>query len=304
MLAVSTGERRPSAGAHQRVRADLTMASDRPRCRRRHRRRRHRRPGRRAEPARDRRRRRRLRGGRRDPARRRRHQPAPPLDPRARRARPARRAAHAARSQPTTLGYFAKNGREIWSEPRGLDAGYRWPQLSIHRGELHRILLDAATSQRRRRPRSHLGHRLLRSTPARPRVGQRSRAAGRHGGRTCGRAAVIAADGIHSVGAAPALSRPGTTEVERRLLWRGIVERRAGARRPHDDLDRPPGPEVRRLPDRRPRRRPPDVQLHRRTRVRTMQRWPTARTGTAQATSPTSCRRSRTGCSTGSTCRR
>ena len=47
---------------------------------------------------------------------------------------------------PATLGYFAKNGKEIWSEPRGIEAGYRWPQLSIHRGELHRILLDTATA--------------------------------------------------------------------------------------------------------------------------------------------------------------
>lgn len=31
----------------------------------------------------------------------------------------------------------------IWAEPRGLDAGYRWPQYSIHRGTLQRLLVDA-----------------------------------------------------------------------------------------------------------------------------------------------------------------
>ena len=34
-------------------------------------------------------------------------------------------------------------GQTIWGEPRGLDAGYRWPQFSIHRGVLQMILLEA-----------------------------------------------------------------------------------------------------------------------------------------------------------------
>lgn len=33
-------------------------------------------------------------------------------------------------------GFYAKTGREIWREPRGLAAGYDWPQFSIHRGRL------------------------------------------------------------------------------------------------------------------------------------------------------------------------
>lgn len=32
------------------------------------------------------------------------------------------------------------NGRDIYSEPRGLLAGYRWPQYSVHRGLLHMLL--------------------------------------------------------------------------------------------------------------------------------------------------------------------
>ena len=50
----------------------------------------------------------------------------------------------------TDLRYFTKRGEPIWSEPRGVDAGYRWPQYSIHRGELQMLLLEAV------RPR--LGH--------------------------------------------------------------------------------------------------------------------------------------------------
>jgi 2-polyprenyl-6-methoxyphenol hydroxylase-like FAD-dependent oxidoreductase len=41
------------------------------------------------------------------------------------------------------LAYHDAQGRRIWSEPRGLQAGYRWPQYSIHRGRLQQLLLDA-----------------------------------------------------------------------------------------------------------------------------------------------------------------
>src|SRR5829696_10539318 len=34
------------------------------------------------------------------------------------------------------LSYFTKRGERIWGEPRGLAAGYRWPQISVHRGAL------------------------------------------------------------------------------------------------------------------------------------------------------------------------
>ena len=45
------------------------------------------------------------------------------------------------------LAYFSKHGKPIWSEPRGIEAGYKWPQFSIHRGMLQQILLDAATER-------------------------------------------------------------------------------------------------------------------------------------------------------------
>jgi 2-polyprenyl-6-methoxyphenol hydroxylase-like FAD-dependent oxidoreductase len=51
----------------------------------------------------------------------------------------------AATAVPTAeLAYYSKHGQLIWSEPRGLSAGYNWPQFSIHRGELQTILLAAA----------------------------------------------------------------------------------------------------------------------------------------------------------------
>jgi 2-polyprenyl-6-methoxyphenol hydroxylase-like FAD-dependent oxidoreductase len=43
----------------------------------------------------------------------------------------------------STLAYHNKLGQLIWSEPRGLRAGYKWPQYSIHRGDLQAVLLAA-----------------------------------------------------------------------------------------------------------------------------------------------------------------
>ena len=34
------------------------------------------------------------------------------------------------------------NGKEIYSEPRGTYAGYRWPQYAVHRGKFHMLLFD------------------------------------------------------------------------------------------------------------------------------------------------------------------
>ncbi|WP_280234097.1 flavin-dependent oxidoreductase [Nocardia cyriacigeorgica] len=50
----------------------------------------------------------------------------------------------AATAIPTAAAvHYDRFGNRIWSEPRGLGAGHAWPQYSIHRGELHTILLRA-----------------------------------------------------------------------------------------------------------------------------------------------------------------
>lgn len=48
---------------------------------------------------------------------------------------------------PTTLAYYTKRGEEIWHEPRGHAAGYQWPQVSAHRGELHVALYEAVVDR-------------------------------------------------------------------------------------------------------------------------------------------------------------
>lgn len=40
--------------------------------------------------------------------------------------------------------YYSRYGEPIISDPCGRYAGYDWPQLSIHRADLHKVMLDAA----------------------------------------------------------------------------------------------------------------------------------------------------------------
>ncbi|TNE33381.1 MAG: flavin-dependent oxidoreductase [Alphaproteobacteria bacterium] len=42
----------------------------------------------------------------------------------------------------SSLAYYTEDGKTIWREPRGLEAGYDVPQFSIHRGDFHMILRD------------------------------------------------------------------------------------------------------------------------------------------------------------------
>jgi 2-polyprenyl-6-methoxyphenol hydroxylase-like FAD-dependent oxidoreductase len=48
---------------------------------------------------------------------------------------------------PTSICYFEPDGTLLFREPRGLQGGYGWPQYSVHRGELHMLLLDAVRSR-------------------------------------------------------------------------------------------------------------------------------------------------------------
>src|ERR1700687_3973460 len=96
------------------------------------------------------------------------------------------------------LAYFSKHGKPIWSEPRGIEAGYKWPQFSIHRGTLQQILLDAATE--RLGPENILtSHHLSgwTETSGGGRADFIDRATGKSAGSHDG-TLLIAADGIHS----------------------------------------------------------------------------------------------------------
>src|SRR3984885_5860844 len=49
--------------------------------------------------------------------------------------------------QTRAIEYRTQWGQLILRDPRGLHAGSPWPQYSIHRGELHKILLDAVLAE-------------------------------------------------------------------------------------------------------------------------------------------------------------
>lgn len=124
----------------------------------------------------------------------------------------------------TTLAYFTKRGQLIWSEPRGRAAGYAWPQLSIHRGTLQRILLETAIA-RLGPDHVHTGHALVRfrSDPQGAVATFSVRAGG--GELEVAGAALIAADGIHSVAREQLYPHQGMPLWNGALLWRGTVER-------------------------------------------------------------------------------
>jgi 2-polyprenyl-6-methoxyphenol hydroxylase-like FAD-dependent oxidoreductase len=58
------------------------------------------------------------------------------------------------------LIYANRFGQEIWREPRGLEAGYAYPQLSIHRGTLQGALY-ASTRERIGEDNIRTAHQLV-----------------------------------------------------------------------------------------------------------------------------------------------
>ena len=45
--------------------------------------------------------------------------------------------------QPQDYAFFTRHGQLVYREPWGLAAGHQWPHFSIHRADLHKVLLDA-----------------------------------------------------------------------------------------------------------------------------------------------------------------
>lgn len=125
------------------------------------------------------------------------------------------------------LSYFSKHGQPIWTEPRGLEAGYKWPQFSIHRGTLHQILLDALI-ERLGRDNLLNNHHIANFTETPEGVSASfidkttSKDAGTYTGTL-----LIAADGIHSAVRAKLYPDEGPPIWNGRILWRGITESHA-----------------------------------------------------------------------------
>lgn len=122
------------------------------------------------------------------------------------------------------LSYFSKHGKPIWSEPRGIEAGYKWPQFSIHRGTLHQILLDTVV-ERLGADNLLNSHHVTSFTDSPEGVSANfiDKATGKDVGTYDG-SLLIAADGIHSAIRARLYPDEGPPIWNGRILWRGITE--------------------------------------------------------------------------------
>jgi 2-polyprenyl-6-methoxyphenol hydroxylase-like FAD-dependent oxidoreductase len=114
-----------------------------------------------------------------------------------------------------------RNGNDIYSEPRGLLAGYRWPQYSVHRGQLQ-MLLYRTVCERLGPQAVRLGQRVVgyRQTDdavvalLEARDGSRAELRGR---------LLVGADGLHS--AVRAQMHPGQPPIQwsGAIMWRGVT---------------------------------------------------------------------------------
>jgi len=121
------------------------------------------------------------------------------------------------------LAYFSKHGKPIWSEPRGIEAGYKWPQFSIHRGTLQQILLDTAI-ERLGAENVLTSHHIIdwAETDDGIRADFIDRATGKPAGSYDG-TLLIAADGIHSAIRQKLYPQEGAPIWNGRILWRGVT---------------------------------------------------------------------------------
>jgi 2-polyprenyl-6-methoxyphenol hydroxylase-like FAD-dependent oxidoreductase len=119
------------------------------------------------------------------------------------------------------LVYASRHGKEIWREPRGLEAGYLWPQVSIHRGVLQMFLLDAVVA-RLGQERVHLGCRAERVHSS-SRVAELWLRTASGDARVTGDL-VVGADGIHSALRKQFYPDEGPPKWNQRVLWRGVTE--------------------------------------------------------------------------------
>jgi len=121
------------------------------------------------------------------------------------------------------LSYFNKFGQLICTEKRGLGAGYKWPQYSVHRGQLQFLLLHAAR-ERIGAENFRTGLRLVSFAQNGNRVIANFRDS--HSRATISDAAdiLIGADGIHSAVRRQLYPNEGEPRFARQLLWRAAVD--------------------------------------------------------------------------------
>ncbi len=115
------------------------------------------------------------------------------------------------------LAFYSRHGQFIYKEPRGRYAGYDWPQLSIHRADLHKVLLDA-TLQRLGREAVRLDHRCLKAEQDSAGVTLHFDKAEPQRGKVA-----VGCDGIHSALRWQLYPDQGPPKYSGVNMWRGAV---------------------------------------------------------------------------------
>ena len=121
------------------------------------------------------------------------------------------------------LIYTNRFGQELWREPRGLEAGYAYPQFSIHRGKLQGVLYEAT--------RTRIGADHIRTAHQLQDVAQDAqgvtatftRRDGAEETVTARGDLLIAADGIHSTVRRLCYPDEGPPTWNGIMIWRGAV---------------------------------------------------------------------------------
>ena len=115
-----------------------------------------------------------------------------------------------------------RNGHDVWIEPRGLDAGYRWPQYSIHRGELE-MMLYRAVLERLGAEAVVTGHRVSEyvhtADGATVELSDTDNLTATVDARV-----LIGADGLHSTVRAQMFPGDGGPRWGGTVLWRGVTQ--------------------------------------------------------------------------------
>jgi len=117
-------------------------------------------------------------------------------------------------------GFYSKSGREIWVEPRGLHAGYHWPQYSIHRGQFQMMLLRVL------RERAGDGAVITGAGVAGYETSGTGATLILTDGRRFDGDVILAADGIHSAIRKQMVPGEGDPIWNGAIMWRGTTQAR------------------------------------------------------------------------------
>jgi 5-methylphenazine-1-carboxylate 1-monooxygenase len=122
------------------------------------------------------------------------------------------------------LIYINRLGQEVWRETRGTDAGFEFPQFSIHRGRLQKVIYDAVI-EKLGRGAVRTGLRLAGFVQDEGGVTAHFTDA-RFGtsSETVRGDVLISADGIHSVARRHFYPKEGPPSWQGVVLWRGATE--------------------------------------------------------------------------------